>query len=77
MEGKGFKTLVKENDKVTEGQQLVTFDRAAIKAAGYPDVVVLLLTNSDDYKKFKIATPAEIEKSAVKPDPESLSSDEV
>ena len=77
MEGKGFKTLVKENDKVTEGQQLVNFDRAAIKAAGYPDVVVLLLTNSDDYKKFKIATPAEIEKSAAKPDPESLSSDEV
>jgi len=29
------------------------FDREKIKAAGHPDTVVLLLTNSDDYENVK------------------------
>ena len=33
---------------VKAGQKLIAFDRAKIKAAGYPDTVVVLLTNSDD-----------------------------
>ncbi|WP_130837777.1 PTS beta-glucoside transporter subunit IIBCA [Lachnoclostridium sp. Marseille-P6806] len=54
MGGKGFRTLVAEGDAVKRGQKLLTFDRAAIREAGYPDVVVFLLTNSDDYKGFKV-----------------------
>jgi PTS system sucrose-specific IIC component len=49
MNGDGFQALVKEGDTVKAGQPLVKFDRAKIKAANHPDVVVTLLTNSEDY----------------------------
>ena len=53
MNGDGFDVSVKEGDKVARGQKIMTFDRGKIKAAGYPDTVVFLLTNSDDYPDFK------------------------
>lgn len=55
MEGDGFEPLVKEGDKVTSGQPILHFSKAKIAAAGHPDVVVMLLTNSDDYQDVKIA----------------------
>nr|MCR5826573.1 glucose PTS transporter subunit IIA [Oscillospiraceae bacterium] len=48
MNGDGFVPAVSEGDTVKAGQKLLTFDRAKIKAAGHPDTVVVLLTNSDD-----------------------------
>ena len=54
MKGDGFEDFVKEGDKVKKGQKIMKFDRAKIKAAGHPDTVVLLLTNSDDYEGVKI-----------------------
>ena len=48
MNGDGFVPAVKEGDTVKAGQKILTFDRAKIKAAGHPDTVVVLLTNSDD-----------------------------
>ena len=53
MKGDGFEDFVKEGDRVKKGQKLMKFDRAKIKAAGHPDTVVLLLTNSDDYEGVK------------------------
>ncbi len=53
MKGDGFEDFVKEGDKVKKGQKLMKFDREKIKAAGHPDTVVLLLTNSDDYNDVK------------------------
>ncbi len=50
MKGDGFKTLVSEGDQVKKGQKLMEFDLKKIKAAGHPDTVVVLLTNSDDYE---------------------------
>ena len=38
------------------GEQLIIFDRVKIAAAGHPDVVVVLVTNSDDYEKVDIQT---------------------
>ncbi|MCH4033535.1 MAG: glucose PTS transporter subunit IIA [Lachnospiraceae bacterium] len=49
MNGDGFIPYVKEGDKVKKGQPLLKFDIDKIKAAGHPDTVVVLLTNSDDY----------------------------
>ncbi len=49
MNGDGFTALVKEGDKVKAGQPLIQFSRDKIKAANHPDVVVVLLTNSDDF----------------------------
>ncbi|MBR6900921.1 MAG: PTS glucose transporter subunit IIA [Synergistaceae bacterium] len=53
MKGDGFEDFVKEGDKVKKGQKLMKFNREKIKAAGHPDTVVLLLTNSDDYENVK------------------------
>ncbi|SEG01051.1 PTS system, sucrose-specific IIC component [Eubacterium ruminantium] len=53
MKGDGFKTFVEEGDKVTKGQKLMEFDIDKIKAAGHPDTVVVLLTNSDDYENVE------------------------
>ena len=48
MQGEGFTAFVEEGAEVKAGQKLLGFDRDAIKAAGYSDTVVMLLTNSDD-----------------------------
>ncbi len=48
MQGEGFTAFVEEGAEVRAGQKLLGFDREAIKNAGYSDVVVMLLTNSDD-----------------------------
>jgi glucose-specific phosphotransferase system IIA component len=47
MNGNGFTVHVKAGEKVEQGQKLITFSRQAIKEAGYPDVVVLVLTEND------------------------------
>ena len=54
MKGEGFRMLVKEGDKVKAGQPLIRFSRKKIQAAGYSDMVVVLLTNCDDYKAFQV-----------------------
>lgn len=41
-------------DEVKAGEKLIAFDRAKIAAAGHPDVVVVLVTNSDDYEDLTI-----------------------
>ncbi|MDT1958302.1 beta-glucoside-specific PTS transporter subunit IIABC [Carnobacterium divergens] len=49
LEGKYFETFVKQGDKVTRGQTLVTFDKEAIEAAGFSTEIPVIITNSDDY----------------------------
>ena len=58
MNGDGFQPLVSEGDQVKAGQMILRFDRAKIKAAGHPDTVVVLLTNSDDYENVKLGDDA-------------------
>ncbi len=48
MNGDGFEAFVAEGDEVKAGQRLLGFDSAKIKAAGYSDCVVMLLTNAED-----------------------------
>ena len=54
MNGDGFAAFVQEGQKVKAGERLLTFDRAKIAAAKHPDVVVVLVTNSDDYENLTI-----------------------
>lgn len=54
MNGDGFAALVEEGRKVRAGETLLTFDREKIAAAGHPGVVVVLVTNSDDYESLSI-----------------------
>ena len=54
MNGDGFTPLVKEGDTVIKGQPILKFSKEKINAAGHPDIVVVLLTNSDDYQNVKV-----------------------
>lgn len=54
MNGDGFTCFVQEGQKVRAGDKLIAFDRAKIAAAKHPDVVVVLVTNSDDYETLDI-----------------------
>ena len=56
MNGDGFQCFVREGQKVKAGEKLIAFDRAKIAAAGHPDVVVVLVTNADDYENLTIQT---------------------
>ncbi|EOL43539.1 beta-glucoside-specific PTS transporter subunit IIABC [Enterococcus caccae] len=49
MDGDGFDILVKQGDKVKQGDLLVKFDIEKIKAAGHPVVTPIVVTNSGDY----------------------------
>ena len=56
MAGDGFQCFVQEGQQVKAGDKLIAFDRDKIAAAGHPDVVVVLVTNSDDYGELSIQT---------------------
>ncbi len=58
MKGEGFECFVQEGQQVKAGDKLIAFDRAKIAAANHPDVVVVLVTNSDDYESLTIQTGA-------------------
>lgn len=60
MGGKGFAAKVKEGDTVVIGQTLLTFDRKAIAEAGHPDIVVVLLTNADEYSGVEVAPAGDV-----------------
>ena len=48
MNGKGFKALVKEGDKVKAGTPLLKVDLDAIKAAGHPTATAIIVTDGAD-----------------------------
>ncbi|MDO4632913.1 MAG: glucose PTS transporter subunit IIA [Eubacteriales bacterium] len=54
MNGEGFEVLVADGDTVKAGQPILRFSKEKIKAAGHPDIVVVLLTNSDDYNNVTV-----------------------
>lgn len=45
MKGDGFTAHVKVGDRVKAGDELISFDRSRIKAAGHEDVVIMVVTN--------------------------------
>lgn len=54
MAGQGFRTFVKEGQKIRRGDQLISFDRAAIKAAGHADAIAVIVTNSDEFSSVSL-----------------------
>ena len=66
MNGDGFETLVKEGESVAAGTQLMRFDPAKIKAAGYSDQTMMIITNSAQYQiEVKESTDADIAQPAL------------
>lgn len=48
LKGEGYTSHVNVGDTVIAGQTLIEFDIAAIKAAGYPVVTPIIVTNADE-----------------------------
>lgn len=53
LEGKHFKSLCKEGDNVQQGDALIEFDREAITQAGYNPVVIIIVSNTNDYENIR------------------------
>ncbi|MBC6695772.1 PTS glucose transporter subunit IIA [Terrisporobacter mayombei] len=53
MNGEGFSIHVKSGYKVNKGDKLISFDKDLIKEKGLDDVVIMAVTNSDEYKSIK------------------------
>ena len=64
MNGKGFKALVKEGDKVKKGDLLLEMDLDKIAAAGHPAVVITVVTNTDDFKDVEVVASGDVEPGA-------------
>ncbi len=50
LNGEGFETLVSQGENVSTHTPLIRFDKEKIKAAGYSDQTMMIVTNSDDYE---------------------------
>ncbi len=48
MKGDGFEVWVKAGDHVNAGDPVLTFDRGKVAKAGYKDIIMTIITNSDD-----------------------------
>lgn len=53
LDGKYFKILSKEGDMVHKGDGLIEFDREAITKAGYNPVVIIVVSNSNDFADIR------------------------
>ena len=65
LEGKYYKALVKEGDKVTKGQPLLECDLVGIRNAGYNTVTPVIITNSDEYEEIELTAYGDVEKTNV------------
>lgn len=50
LDGKGFNLKVKQGDKIEKGQTILTFDKAKIRSNQLNDAVLVVLTNSEQFK---------------------------
>ncbi|MDD2560509.1 MAG: PTS glucose transporter subunit IIA [Bacteroidales bacterium] len=53
LQGKHFKALVKQGDRVRAGEPLIEFDLVAIQEEGYSVVVPVVVCNSADFAGFE------------------------
>lgn len=65
LKGKYYKALVKEGDKVTNGQPLLECDLEGIRNAGYNTVTPVIITNSDEYEEIEQTAYGDVEKTNV------------
>lgn len=60
MNGKGFQTDIKPGQKVMKGEKLITFDRQAIREAGYKEAIAVIVINADDYSSVELTGSAAV-----------------
>ena len=62
MNGDGFRVHVKEGQRISFGQLLMTCNLDKIRAAGYSATTAFLITNSEEYKAVQLLAKGEMEK---------------
>ena len=60
LEGKYFKTMVNQGDKVKAGQTLIEFYPEKIRAAGYRTITPVVVTNTGDYEKVSVTNAGSV-----------------
>ena len=58
MKGEGFTVWAEKGARVAAGEPLVSFYMAKVKAAGHPEIVMTIVTNSDDYPELQVIAEA-------------------
>lgn len=61
MNGEGFQSKVKEGQSVKKGQELLRIDLQKIKEAGHPATVIMIVTNTADFRAVEPAAHGSIE----------------
>lgn len=56
LKGRHFTARAKTGEKVKAGDLLMEFDREAIAAGGFDTVTVIVICNSDDFKKVEMVS---------------------
>jgi len=64
LNGEHFTAHVAQGDRVTAGQSLVSFDVAAILAAGYDLVTPIVVTNGVEFPTLTVVADGEVEAGA-------------
>ena len=59
LQGKGFTGYVVQDDRVVAGQPIITMDRQVIADAGYPDCVVMAVSNTAEFASVDLAVDAD------------------
>ncbi|WMJ22865.1 PTS glucose transporter subunit IIA [Paludicola sp. MB14-C6] len=60
LKGQFYKTHVKNDDKVTKGDLLITFDIDGIVNAGYDIITPIVLCNTPHYSKIELLTNQQV-----------------
>ena len=60
LNGKGFKILVKEGQKVKPGTKLLKFDKSFIESEGFDTACVFVLTNCEDFPDVRFFTGRDV-----------------
>ncbi|MGT2926237.1 beta-glucoside-specific PTS transporter subunit IIABC [Streptococcus cuniculipharyngis] len=60
LDGKGFESFVSVGDKVSSGQQLLSFDLDVIHEAGLPSVTPIIVTNTDSFEDVLVTQDKQV-----------------
>ncbi len=60
MAGNGFQVKVREGQKVLMGETLLEFDMDAVQKAGHPEIVIVVVTNSPDFKEIRLLEQGQV-----------------
>lgn len=60
MRGDGFELYCGRGDRVEAGDALMAFSRAKVAKAGYQDIVICVVTNSECYEDVTVEAPRQV-----------------